>query len=724
MKRFVLCLFAAFCATGISARAQTSPNPAPQATPPVAEDGEVVKITTNLIRIDVTVTDSKGRQVTDLKPEDFEIYENDQKQDITNFSYVEVKSEKSAEEEKTAAKPDKNAVAAPPRTTIRPEKIRRTIALVVDDLGLSFESMHFVREALKKFVSEQMQPDDLAAIIRTGGGIGALQSFTSNKQQLFAAIDKVRWNSLGRSGIGAFSVIEPSTADRAENSGGLNEEQIQAMRDFENGTQDFREDVFAVGTLGALNYVVRGMSELPGRKAVTLFSDGFPLNRRNDPTHSRRIPEAIQILTDLANRSAVVINTIDARGLQTLGFTAADSVSEMTSAQRDRAADERRTELFENQNGLVYLAQQTGGRSFIDSNDISGNVQKILNDQNGYYLLGYTPDDETFDPQTRRFNRLNVRVKREGLTVKFRSGFFGVTNDDEKRRPANQTPQQQIFNALASPFGATELPLRLNALFGHDARSGSYISSVLYIDPNSLTFTDAADNKKKAVFDILAVTFGDNGVALDSVSKTYTLQISPANLKQLKNEGLIYRLVVPTKKAGGYQLRIAMRDSSGKVGSVNQFVQIPDLKKNRLTLSGITLQTLTDEQWRKYQKGESIGDRAELAQTSETATALRRFRRGSILVYGLTAFNFSGASPQLTIQTRLFKDDKLISDGKPAAVASDAKNEMKAISTTGALRFGAAMEEGSYILQIIVRDNSAKEKFAVATQFVEFDLVR
>src|SRR5918912_27660 len=90
-----------------------------------------------------------------------------------------------------AARKAPTAMPVPP-VRLRPEQVRRTIALVVDDLGLSFESTAFVRQALKKFVDQQLQPGDLVAIIRTAGGIGALQQFTSDKRQLYAAIESIR----------------------------------------------------------------------------------------------------------------------------------------------------------------------------------------------------------------------------------------------------------------------------------------------------------------------------------------------------------------------------------------------------------------------------------------------------------------------------------------------------------------------------------------------------
>jgi len=176
--------------------------PTSKPTPP--DDGDVVKITTALIQVDVTVTDRKGNIVTDLKPEEIEIFENGEKQDVTHFSFI---SNVRAVTETIKKKVEKDTVIVPP-SAVRPEQIRRTIALVVDDLTLSFVSTYYVRRALKKFVDEQMQDGDLVAIIRTGAGIGALQQFTSDKRVLYAAIEKVKWNPQGSGGITAFAPIE------------------------------------------------------------------------------------------------------------------------------------------------------------------------------------------------------------------------------------------------------------------------------------------------------------------------------------------------------------------------------------------------------------------------------------------------------------------------------------------------------------------------------------
>lgn len=155
-----------------------------------------VRITVNLVQVDAVVTDSHGHQVTGLEARDFEILQDAKPQKITHFAYIPTLPTQPATVSAAVAD-NKRMLPA----VIRPSQVKRTIALVVDDLGLSFESMARVRGALKKFVDQQMQPGDLVAILRTGAGMGALQQFTSDKQQLYAAIAGVKYNALVRQGI-------------------------------------------------------------------------------------------------------------------------------------------------------------------------------------------------------------------------------------------------------------------------------------------------------------------------------------------------------------------------------------------------------------------------------------------------------------------------------------------------------------------------------------------
>lgn len=699
-----------------------SQEPKPTATPRPADD-DVVKISTNLIQVDVTVTDSKGKIVPGLKPEDFEIYENGEKQKISNFSFVFAGPPVAETKKQDQAKPKEEIPV--PTVELRPEKVRRTIALVVDDLSLSFESTYQVRRALKKFVDEQMQDGDLVAIIRTGAGIGALQQFTSDKRQLYAAIDKVKWNPIGNGRIGAFAPIEPTPLEQRQAAGDttITDDDLQNERNSTNSQSDFRSSVFATGTLGALKFIVTGMTELPGRKSVILLSEGFRLMERDESGNSSsgRVLDFLRDLVDVANRSSVVFYTIDARGLQTLGFTAEDQIVDTSPAAMDQKMSDRRDEMFETQSGLQYLAAETGGFAVINNNDIAGGVRRVINDQS-YYLIGYSPDSETFDPAKRRFNKLEVRVDRKDVHVRYRSGFFNIADRETATAPSGAaTPVEQLRSALMSPFSVNGLSLHLNALFASSEKEGSFVRSLIHVPARDLKFVDQPDGSKKAVFEVLAASFGDNGQVIDQIGKAYTLTAKDDVYRQLMADGFVYHFAFPVKKPGAYQYRVAIRDAqSGAVGSASQFIEVPNLKKNQLTLSSLVLERMSVEDWEKQ-----ASQQVPVSSTSLKDTALRQIRSGSILRYGFEVYNARPAAsgtPDLTVKVRLISESKVVFDGRSQAVPATTIRDPKHVAFAGGISIGTQLPSGDYILQVIVTDNSAPEKKRVATQYVQLEI--
>ncbi len=693
---------------------------AQRTTPTPPDDNDVVKISTNLIQIDVSVTDSKGKPVTDLKQDEIEIYENGEKQKISNFSFVSASKETT---QKLVAT-DKNAVPIP-QAALRPEQIRRTIALVVDDLSLSFESAYQTRRALKKFVDEQMQDGDLVAIIRTGAGIGALQQFTSDKRILYAAIEKVKWNPQGTGGVSAFAPIEatPDKSLQATDDTATTDDPTSQTGSGQS-LEDFRTQGFVTGTLGALRYIVTGMGELPGRKSVILFSDGFKIMEtdENGFTEGSIVLDFLRALVDQANRSSVVFYTVDARGLAYTGFTAADSISDTSPDAMNTVASARRDQLLDTQEGLSYLAQETGGLALKNNNDLSGGVRRVLEDQS-YYLIAYEPDSDTFDPAKRKFNKLEVKVLRKGATARYRSGFFNNVNKPVVPVTSNSTPIEQLETALVSPFAVNGLNLRLNALFGNDVANGSFVRSLLHIDASGLKFTDEKDGTKKAVFDVAAMSFGDNGQPVEKIAKTYTLNVKGDAYKKIMAEGFVYHFQFPVKKPGAYQFRVAIRDAQGgKLGSASQFIEVPNLKKGRVTPSSIVLESLSEKEWERLSDPNGGAVRGD----PMTATALRRVKLNTVLRYGFEIYNarLDGAKhPSITTKIRVFSDGKLVLDGKDQQLDPSGQTDMQRIKSSGAIALGGKMLPGDYILQIIVTDSLASPKQRIATQFVQFEVV-
>ncbi|MBE7515316.1 MAG: VWA domain-containing protein [Chloracidobacterium sp.] len=686
-------------------------------TPTPAEDDNVVKISTSLIQLDATFVDSKGNAVRDIRRDEVEVYENGRKQAVSGFSFVNVPLGRAVQ---TAAV-DKNAPPVP-QAQLRPENIHRTIALVVDDLSLSFTSVYETRRSLKKFVDEQMQIGDLVAIVRTGAGVGALQQFTSDKRLLYAAIERVRWNPLGTGGIGAFAPISAGAAAGDDDTADSDETEIASGSG--ESLDDYRSRVFATGTLGALRFIVQGMGQLPGRKSVILFSDGFRLFEKT-PTGAPAtgmVMDFVRQLIDQANRSSVVFYTVDGRGLQVPGFTAEDNPERTDPASMEAALAGRRDQLFETQEGLTFLAEETGGFAVRNQNDLSGGVRKILNDQS-YYLIAYEPDDETFDSAKRRFNKIEIKVLRKGVTARYRSGFFNVADKPADAVVKTLSPVAQLQSALVSPFAVNGIDLKFTALFANNAQTGSFVRSLLHVDGTDLKFVDEKDGLQKISFDVLVVSFGDSGQPVDSLAKTYTMTVKPAAAKKIKDHGFNYYLTFPVKKPGAYQLRVALRDPvSGAVGSASQFIEVPNIKKSKVALSSIIIENLTPAEWKDLSSAAAGNFRVD----SLTDTAVRRIKQNSVLLYAYQIYNARTDASRLNdmkVKVRVFRDGKLILDGAETALDTAGQTDLSHIDSGGSLAIGRAMQPGDYILQVVVMDKSSEKKPVAASQYIQFEVV-
>src|SRR6185295_1051806 len=111
---------------------------------------------------------------------------------------------------------------------------------------------------------------------------------------------------------------------------------------------------------------------------------------------------------------------------------------------------------------------------------------------------------------------------------------------------------------------------------------------LLYVNANDLTFTDLPNGEHTAEFDVVVITFGDNGSVIDQVGQSFTLRARAEEYARLRRDGFVFFLTVPIKKAGAYQLRAALRDqATSRIGSASQFIEVPEIKKNRLVVSGI-----------------------------------------------------------------------------------------------------------------------------------------
>jgi hypothetical protein len=378
---------------------------------------------------------------------------------------------------------------------------------------------------------------------------------------------------------------------------------------------------------------------------------------------------------------------------------------------------------FESQGVLKYLADLTGGLNIRNNNNLTDGIERILDDQRGYYLLGYRPEESTLDPQTgqRRAFKINVKVKRPGLRVRTRSSFYGLT--DEERTVARGTRDEQLKAALSSPF-AGDVRVRLTPLFADDQGVNSFVRAMVYIDARDLSFSEEAGGGHKASVDIVVMAIDNNGRVVDQASRTETVSAKGDSYKRLLQQGLTYTLNMPVKQAGAYQVRIAVRDAaSEKVGSASQFVEVPDLTKGGLTLSGIILGGISLK---------AAMENVKEDQDPQAGPAVRRLKQGMVLDYGYIIYNAQldkpTGKPQLTTQMVLFRDGKPIFTGRVTPLDLAGQPDMKRLVAGGRLQVATEMSPGDYALQVIVTDmlikEKSKDKRRTATQWIDFEVVK
>lgn len=660
-------------------------------------DPPALRITVTLVQVDAMVTDSKGRHIADLKPEDFEIRQDGKLQKISFFSYIE------SSPNSTTLPIDKNAPQVP--QSFKAIDIKRTVAVVIDDFGLTFENIAQVRQALKKFVDEKLQPGDLLAIIRTGGGISALEQFTTDKRVLYAAIDALRSNLFNNRALQYDDAPMPGV-------------DAGARIDDERGIFDrFSQNA----TLIRIGEVVHGIQKMPGRKSVTLISANLPIIQNGQI--DTNTTAALERLIDLTNRANVSLHTVDPRGLAAFSF---------------RASSRRGMDRFESQEGLSYLAEKTGGMFLRDSNDIGHSLEQVFSDLSGYYLLGYTPSEDTFSKvksgKNADFRKVSVRVLRPGLQVRTRSGFFGTSDADWT--PAPDTRDEQLRAALLSPFGATGVAVRLTSYFRHTQSYGSSVRSLLYLNAKDLTFVEQENGSWRCLVNIATTAYRGVGEEIDTSNRSYSFDLPPEQYERSMKNGLIYSVDHAVKKPGVFLLRAAVRDAvSARTGSASQIIDVPDVRKNRLALSGIVLRFASPEVLEKLKPGlrhrpplnaeAKPGAEQKPEEYADGNPAVRRFLQGQSLTYAATVINPKMSSkkpPELESTIRLFRNGRQIFISGPRAVpVLSGPKDANHITTAGVLKIGSEMMPGEYVLQVHIRDKQLK-KNATATQWMDFEI--
>ncbi len=675
-------------------------NQEPQTTEPPR-----FRVSVDVVRIDAVVTDRDGRIVTDLTANDFEVLQDGKPQKVTFAQFVPV------------AAPARDSTAPPsiPQGTLAPvlrappaqrAAIQRTLAVVVDDLGLSVESLAYAKRALHTFVDRDLQPTDLVGILRTSSS-NSVQPFTTDRRILHAAIDAVRWSALSRSGVEAFDPLN-TFASQFDDRHGMGD-----VTDFAVLNAG-RRSLLASGSLGALNIAIQGARDLPGRKALMFVSEGFDLISPVDFVDSR-VRIALDRVIDQAARSGVVIYSLDARGLQTGGLLASDNLK-VPSGMQERVRTEAADRLSFNRNtqeALAYVAEQTGGFAILNTNDLGAGLGKISADIRDYYVIGYAPDEGTFVGKGKKpsYHKIAVKVRRPGLKVRTRKEFLGVSDVEASTVPL--TPAQELIRAALSPFSATEIPLTATTLSGYAPDEGLFARALLHIDARALTFVEGDGGKKTASADVLGMVFDQDGTEVAHLSTGFSVGLTDQTTDEALRDGLAYTLRIQIPRAGAYQVRFSIRDQqSGKLGSAGDFVQLDDIPSGAFALSGIVL------------RGGDGGFTSEASGASMVALspsqALTAFPSGTDLAYAYEIYN--AAEPVQSVAS-IWRGDQNVATLPMDKLVPPAGSASR-FAAVGRLKFSKPLPPGTYLLQVsaATADPKNRRRLRTAVQRIQFDL--
>jgi VWFA-related protein len=692
--------------------------------PKDARDGEeVVRVKALLVELSAVVTDRAGAPVSDLRKEDFELFENDRPREITFFS-VERVGGASPGAGGGGLLPPANAAGAPagsPGAPAAPPAPAtpsggRAVVLFVDTLHLTAGGLAQAKRALRRFIDEQMSGRDVAAVVSTSGGGGLLGQFTNDRQLLRLAVERLQPQFAQTP-----SFFTPHLAASVVRDDNLDGEAVtlaaklvraeDGMNAFVPGAgtlpSDYPQRVYArqkamviLGeavqrrrvALSTLRAAAEQLARLPGQRVVAYFSEGFTQADSRGETDTSDVEQAV----GRAARSGVVVHAFDVRGLApnpVFDVSAGDVSSGGVATQLSGYLAESVTE---SQNGMNALAKETGGEAFFDRNDLGASLSRALEAGRVYYRIAYQSPGEGGG----KFRRVTLRLKnRPELKVRTQRGFRADPPEAEA-----QTPQQRFVRALLSPLPSTAIPVSTTAQFFVGGTDVAQVSFRALVDASALDFREQADRRLALDLETVTAVYDLGGKLVRSFPETVRSQLAPARAELLRRQGLesVKRLSL---KPGLYQIRFGVRElSTERVGTSSVVVEVPDLSAGKLTLSSIFLR----EDLNQSAPAGGAGVAGEPPRARQRH-GLRLYRRGEALIYQLRVYN---VGPQgegaLSLQLDLRQGDRPLHTGEwqpvaPLVVARDARG----VEIGGQLR--TSLPPGLYELGLTVRDERRKQ---------------
>ncbi len=533
------------------------------------------KVRVNLVLVRVVVRDAQGKVVSNLKKEDFQLYDNRKLQTISSFS-LETPEKRTASAVASTAVENSSSSAdvAEGKAVVLPQ---RFVSMVFDDVHLSMADAVFVRDSATRFFGA-LAASDRVSLSTTSGQL--TQEFTDDREKLSKALLGILPHSMTSQGFHDCPEVSYYQADLI-----VNKSDVQALA---VATDDALQCAFSGDTrmIAAaqslaqaaanrmvaqgdnetqyayrhLEDVVRRLASMPGQRILVLVSPGFI---------SSTLQSEASEMVDRATRSNIVINTIDARGLYApdVGGDIADPPHDSYRTAGYKTSYRVAAQLAQ-QDVLAQLADGTGGNFYHDRNDVDEAMREAGAAPAISYLLGFSPQNLKIDG---RFHTLKVTLtSKEKYSVQARHGYFAPKTVAD---PAEAT-KQEMQEALFSQEEIRDLPVELQTQFFKKDEAQARLAVLSHFDVKSIHF-QKVEGRNNDQLTILTGIFDENGNFVTGLSKIVDMKLVDTTYIRLSRSGFTVKTSFDVKP-GTYLVRLVVRDAVGaQMAARNGAVVIP-----------------------------------------------------------------------------------------------------------------------------------------------------
>src|ERR1700674_1700832 len=544
-----------------------------------------IRVSTHMVLVDVVVTDKQGKPVPGLHPEDFVLEENGKPQKIATFTLPG---------ENTRA----NTAPLPPGIYSNRSQYRSSggpaTVMLLDALNTPFSDQAYARRQMLRFVQAQHKAGQRMGIFTLTGPLNVLQDFTADPQILYAALQRftpqqqqfpnsdrpqtsVNTSTAatgGASSITTAAALDASTAPLTDSSGALGPQVAQMvaslqqqLQSFEGAQVAYAEDQRAILTLNALKSITRILGGLPGRKNIIWVTGNLPFSLvpENRTVSDAELGEDLPSLTTrrlgehAAGNYAATFREAHADEIREVG-------ARMASAQiAVYPVDARGLSIStasDAQETMRDMARETGGRAYVNQNEIKIGIERAFADESAAYTVGYYPENKKWDG---KYRQIKVKVKRDGVEVQNRRGYYAL--DPAQMKGYN--PQQDVASALGDVVPATLVAFTARVVppSANTAVKGK-IGVDFLVDASTLSTEDTSGGKRLN-FAYFATVYSPQGKMLTEQSKKADQAFDPSTYQQIVQHGILLHLDLDPQP-GNNQLRLAVQDGrTGLVGTIN-----------------------------------------------------------------------------------------------------------------------------------------------------------